>query len=49
MVVLSVIDDNILYNTLKNETEPLGIPYPVFYDFLNCTGISPCATYMSGN
>ena len=49
MLVMGVINGTILYDTLHNETCPLFVPYPVFYDYLNCTGESPCATFMSSN
>jgi acyloxyacyl hydrolase len=42
ILVLGLVDGRILYDTLKNETHPLGMSYPKFYDFLNCLGISPC-------
>lgn len=47
MIIWGVADGKILYNTLKNKLEPIGITYPNFYDYLNCLGVSPCWGYMN--
>lgn len=47
MMVTGVIDGKILYNCLKDKTEPIGITYPAFYNFLNCMDTSPCAGWMN--
>ena len=47
MIVWGVADGRILYDTLKNSTEPIGLSYPDFYDYLNCLTVSPCWGYMN--
>jgi len=47
MIIWGVADGRILYDTLKDKIEPLGLSYPDFYDYLNCLGISPCWGYMN--
>ena len=42
MVVAGLADGTVLYDVLKDQMNPLGVKYPVIYDFLNCLGISPC-------
>ncbi|KAL4467214.1 hypothetical protein ABPG73_014879 [Tetrahymena malaccensis] len=49
MIIWGVADGKILYDTLKNKLEPIGITYPNFYDYLNCLGISPCWGYMNSD
>ncbi|KAL9651287.1 hypothetical protein ABK040_001240 [Willaertia magna] len=38
-----------LYQTLQNETHPLGVKYPQMYDYLNCMGSNPCWGWMNTN
>jgi acyloxyacyl hydrolase len=49
MIVTGVADGRILYNTLKDKIAPIGVPYPVMYDFLNCLEISPCWGWMNSD
>jgi len=38
-----------LFDILKNETHPLGAPYPMVYDFLTCLQCNPCWGWMNTN
>lgn len=47
--ILGLVDGRILYDTLHNETHPLGITYSQVYDYLNCLGISPCFGWLNSD
>lgn len=47
MIIWGVADGRILYETLKDSLEPIGISYPAFYNYLNCLSVSPCWGYMN--
>jgi hypothetical protein len=47
MAVLGLVDGRILYDSLYNHMHPLNVTYENFYGFLNCTGLSPCSTFMT--
>jgi len=49
MVVLGLANGTLLFNTLHDKLCPFYVPYPYFYNFLNCTHHSPCATYFSSD
>lgn len=49
MIVTGLANGSILYDTLSNKMNPFGVPYPVFYDFLNCLEISPCWGWMNSD
>jgi acyloxyacyl hydrolase len=38
-----------LFDILKNETHPIGAPYPNVYDFLTCLHSNPCVGWMNTN
>jgi len=47
--LVGLVDGRILFNTLHNETHPVGVPYPDLYDYLNCIESSPCWGWMNTN
>lgn len=49
VIFVGLADGRILFNTLQNETHPIGVPYPDFYDYLNCYQTSPCWGWMNTN
>jgi acyloxyacyl hydrolase len=38
-----------LFDILKNETHPIGAPYPNVYEFLTCLHCNPCWGWMNTN
>jgi len=49
MVVSGVVNGSVLYDTLHDKISPFWVPYPDFYDFLNCLEISPCWGWMNSD
>jgi len=49
VAVMGLVDGRALWNTMHNETHPVGVPYPDFYDYLNCKSTSPCWGWMNSN
>jgi len=49
LTVTGIADGRVLYNILSDSLHPIGIKYPVFYDFLNCVEVSPCWGWMNSN
>jgi acyloxyacyl hydrolase len=49
MIVIGVADGRTLYDTLHDKIHPLGVSYPVFYDYLNCNVKSPCSGWMNND
>lgn len=49
VIFVGLADGRILFDTLQNETHPIGVPYPDFYDYLNCYETSPCWGWMNTN
>jgi acyloxyacyl hydrolase len=48
---LGLADGRVLWDTTSNisVTHPLGVKYPALYDFLACTGSTPCWGWMNSN
>ncbi|KAL9646266.1 hypothetical protein ABK040_009953 [Willaertia magna] len=49
VIFIGLAQGGFLYQTLQNETHPLGIKYPHFYDYLNCMEVNPCWGWMNSN
>jgi hypothetical protein len=45
----SLFDGELLYDTMHDQQHPLGTTYPVFYDWLNCMGESPCWSWLNSD
>jgi hypothetical protein len=46
---LGLVDGRILFDTTKSRIHPLGVTYPALYDYLGCTGSSPCLGWLNSN
>jgi acyloxyacyl hydrolase len=46
---LGLVDGRILFDTTKSRIHPLGVTYPALYDYLGCTGSSPCLGWLNTN
>jgi acyloxyacyl hydrolase len=49
VIIMGVVDGRVLWNTLVDAIHPVGTPYPIFYDYLNCMETSPCFGWMNSN
>jgi len=49
VVSVGLADGALLYEELQNSTHPIGVSYPIFYDYLNCLEVSPCWGWMNSN
>jgi acyloxyacyl hydrolase len=49
VVSVGLADGALLYEELQNATHPIGVGYPIFYDYLNCLEVSPCWGWMNSN
>jgi acyloxyacyl hydrolase len=49
VAVLGLVDGLILYDTMHNQTHPLGIDYTSVYGALTCNGANPCNGWLTAN
>jgi len=49
MIVVGIADGRTLYNTLHDKMHPIGVSYPIFYEYLNCNVKSPCFGWMNND
>lgn len=49
VIFIPLVDGRILWDTLHNDTHPLGIPYADMYDYLDCFNTNPCAGWLTSN
>jgi len=49
VIIMGLVDGRVLYDTLQDALHPFGMPYPAFYDYLNCIETSPCYGWMNSN
>ncbi|KAG2382003.1 hypothetical protein C9374_005795 [Naegleria lovaniensis] len=49
VVFVGLAQGGYLFEFLKNQMHPLGVPYPDMYDFLNCLDSNPCWGWMNTN
>lgn len=49
VVTVGLVQGEFLYNTMNNQTHPIGTTYKALYDYLNCLEINPCAAWLTSN
>jgi acyloxyacyl hydrolase len=49
VVFLGLVDGRILWDTLHNQTHPIGTSSARVYDFLNCLELNPCWAWLNSN
>ena len=46
---LGLVDGRVLWNTTHTQQHPLGMSYPRLYEYLACTGSTPCWGWLNSN
>jgi len=51
VLVFGLVDGSILYDFMGHLEHPIGnnVTYSQFYDFLSCSGVNPCNTWLTSN
>jgi len=49
VAILGLVDGRVLWDTTNTRTHPIGVTYPVLYDYLACSSATPCWGWMNSN
>ncbi|KAA0155238.1 hypothetical protein FNF29_01989 [Cafeteria roenbergensis] len=49
VAVMGLVQGTILYDTMHNQTHPLGVDYTDLYTTLSCVGSNPCNGWLTSN
>lgn len=49
VVFFPLVDGRVLWDTMHDQTHPIGVPYPNVYEFLSCNDANPCWGWLNSN